>query len=164
MPVHIRPDEELPAPARDVDPNRDRAEMFEGIGASVRAAMNCVIVGGILLSVGLRAMRPAMLAAEKLLLRGGDYWKEAITPGALFILYGIGFGCALGWRMGAWATLTAGLMWAIGSGALLLLAGAGALGAMLVYPDGVPYMVWINLGLMMLAGLPGLYFMWNWGA
>ncbi len=164
MPVHLRPDEEPPAPARDIDARRDRDERIEGVGASVRAALNCLLVGAVLLAVGMRAMRPTLLAAESLLLRGGDYWREAVTPCVMFALYGGVFGCALGWRMAARATLTAGLMWAVGTASMLLLGAAGALAAVLIFPGGIPHTLWIDLALLVLAGLPGLYFTWNWGA
>lgn len=163
MPVYLKPDEEMPDVARSADPQRDRADLIEGLLAGCRSSLACVIVGVILLPVMLFVMRPTLEAADKLFHRGSDFWQESLMPTVLFAFFGAGFGALLGWRMSASASLTGFTVWLITGAAVLILMVVGGCAAMMIFANGVPTMCCISLAVMGLSTLVAMYLYGLWG-
>ena len=162
MPVYLRPDEEMPDAAKPADPGRDRVELLEGFLAGCRASLVCVAVGVILLPLMLLVMRPTLLAADKLFVRGGEHWSDAYMPTVLFAIFGAGFGALLGWRLSASASLGGVVTWLITGAAAVVLTVVGACAATVIFPGGIPTMCWIGLGALGLSALGAMYLFSIW--
>lgn len=139
-----------------------RAAIREGAGVAIRSACAWLPIGSAVLLAGLYAAANSFVSAEEILADGGDYWQEAFMPVVLFAIFGGCFGSFLGWRM----TTTSGMIgqptMLIGAGAALILVLIGLIGAIFIFEEGIPILVWISLGATCLFALGGMSFFAIW--
>jgi|GEM_PF-4443720 len=162
MPVHLRPDEQMPDVARSANPGRDRADLIEGFLLGCRSSLVCIIVGVILLPLMFLVMRPTLLAADKLFVVGSEHWSNAYMPLALFAFFGAGFGTFLGWRLSASASLSGLTVWLITGAAVVVLTVVAGCSATMIFSSGVPNMCWIGLFVLGLAASGAMYLFSLW--
>lgn len=159
MAVQLRRDEQVEVARKPSDPRMDFADVVEGARSAGLTAALCLVPAAVVLALGLRLLKPALLAAEKL--RGdmtGDFWQESFMPGVLFVIFGAVFGGLVGWQIHARASLPPVLSWLIGGTATLLLAVAGIIAAAMIFTAGIPGTCWINLAFMSIAALVAFQF------
>lgn len=153
MPVHLRPDEELPsrAPIRDAD--ADSAILREATGQALRQATLATLLGAVVLAGGLAAMRASLLAAEKLLKDPGEHWDDMLMPLVLFIMFGGAFGALLTWRITSVVSVGSTIAWLMASLSSGVLAGLGAIAAGRIFEGGIPTMAWLALGAVVVGAI-----------
>lgn len=152
MPVQLRRDEQIEVTRRSSDPGMDFADVVGGLTSAGLAALLCLVPAILVLVLGLRMLKPALLAAAKL--RGdmtGAFWQESFMPSVLFMIFGAVFGGLVGWLIHARASLPTGLSWLVGGVAIVLLAVAGIITASAMFTAGIPGVCWMNLALMSVA-------------
>lgn len=163
MPVHIRRDEEVSQPARRPrDAAEDRELLMAGALLGARSALAVAIPAALVVSLALRLLRPALLAADKLLKAGGDHWSDLWMPAALMGLLGLAVGGVLGWRITSAASVGRPVVWLLTGAAIALMSAAGVITAALGFPSEIPIMCWIALGLCALATAIGAYLAVIW--
>jgi len=162
MPVYLKPDERMPEDPRPEDPSRDQMDLIEGFLAGCRSSLACMVVGAILLPLMLLALRPALLASDKLFVLDSDHWSESYMPTVLFAVFGAGFGVLLGWRLSASASLSGGATWLITGVAVAALIVVGVCSASLIFAGGIPTMCWIGLCALGLATACAIYLFSLW--
>jgi hypothetical protein len=162
MAVHIRRDEEVQQPQRRRDPSEDQALLLAGMWVGARATtLVAVPAAGVLILI-LRALRPALVAADKLLRAGGDHWSDLWMPAALLGLYGLVIGGLLGWRVTSAASVGRPVVWALSGAGIALILAVGIITAALGFPSEIPIMCWIALGLTAVAAVCGVYLAILW--
>lgn len=163
MAVQLRRDEELPTsgPVRDAD--EDAAILREATGRAVRQAMIVTLAGAGVLTLGLAAMRRALLAAEKLLPDPGGNWGDMLMPLVIFMIFGGAFGALLTWRMTSAVSIGGTTAWLIASLSAVVLAALGALAAGRIFNPAIPTMAWLALaGVIVTAtGISRLVIAWT---
>lgn len=165
MPVHFRRDE-IPVEAEPNVPPRDEDDeggFNAGLMIAARSCLIWLIVAAPLLFIGLKAMKRALLAADKLWHHGqGDHWQEMWMPAMLFVFFGAIFGVTIAWRMSARASLGTTSICLAAAEAALLLGAAGSLAAFSIFEKGVPLMCWVCLTAMTLSTIAGAFGFTRW--
>jgi hypothetical protein len=161
MPVHIRPDEESPVHVPQMDDAEHRALVRQAALNALRTCAGCAVLGGAALAMGLRLLRPAILAADRLRDGSGDYWQELWMPAVLFGFFGLTFGGFTAWRLSSAAGIGGVMLCVLAGLAAVLVAGAGAVSASMIFAP-VPAMAWIVLAVMTVAAIAGAFLFAAW--
>lgn len=130
-----------------------REAIREGSAVAVKSAMIWTPLSAVLLLLGFKLSGGTFLAAEHIFEDAGTEWDSAFWPAALYGLFGLGFGSLIGWRIGSSSGLVGGPAWRIGTAAVLILCLMGVLGAMLIFDEGLPKLLWISTGLLAAAAI-----------
>lgn len=162
MPVQLTRDEQMPARRRPADPEAEARLLQEAMRRGTGSAVVVLVIAVAPLVVGMRALRPALVAADKLLRSGGDYWSEMWMPVVLFAFFGFAFGGGLAWRVCSAASLGGKSAWMVVGAAITVLTLVGVITAALVFVGPVPIMCWTSLGGMAGAAIAGTYLAFLW--
>lgn len=156
--VKIEPDDESENRAQ-----RHREEWRAAIRAGSIHAAICAAPSALVLVLAISTMRTSLISAGDLL-RQGQNWFSAFMPALLFLLFGLGLGCLLGWRLADGVGLTgrAGLI--VGAAAVAGIVAVGAVAVVIVFVPVVPSMAWTALGAVGAGALPGLCYFCIWAA
>lgn len=164
MPVHLRPDELIPVPPRESPAEEPEGEdLAPGTLVGFRANLPVLVVAGVLLAVGIRAMRRILLAADHFLeVARGDHWQETWSPAMLFGFFGAVFGAASAWCVSLATGLSGRFVWLLAGACAAVLAVVGAVTCLATFGGTIPTMCLYCLGIMVLAATGGAYLVTKW--
>lgn len=151
------PDEEPQLQSAQAASGAEHDDLREAVPSAVRSMLPWLVIAAVLLPLGLLAMKRPILAANQLLLRGGDaYWGSCWMPPILFGFFGLIFGGVVGWRISSGAGLTGTPAWLVGALAAVLLLVVGWLTATSLFSPAIPAVCWISLGATTVGSLLGV--------
>lgn len=128
---------------------------MQGVATGLGAAAVWTAVAGLLLIPTLRILKPATVAADRLLHGDGSHWSEMWMPAVLLAFYGGLSGALIAWRGSAKASLGAVALLVVSLAGSTAISVIGLLTARVIYPGAIPQMCWISLGFLAVSGLVG---------
>jgi len=142
---------------------RHREAIREGRRVAIRCALCWTPLAAAIVIGGLWLLSNAFIAADELLRDKAEFWYEATMPVVILAMIGMVFGAVFGWRITATSGLAGRPAWWIGLTSIVAVMGLGLLGALFIYTNGIPMLVWIGIGVMGIIALVAVSFFSLWG-